>query len=120
MESKLAARSGALLSALTAVAFVLFARLRPAFAVIECGLGGRLESTNVIKTPVLSIITGIDLDHTSLLGATTAEMERAEDLGGGTAVRHGLFHQRPDDLGLALLQVFGYFGINAHGSFLLE
>ena len=37
---------------------------------LECGLGGRLDSTNIIETSILSVITGIALDHTSILGDT--------------------------------------------------
>jgi len=54
---------------LTAVAFVHFARSRVDIAVLETGLGGRLDATNV-STPVLSIITSISLDHMHLLGST--------------------------------------------------
>ena len=43
------------------------------YGVIEVGLGGRLDSTNVI-TPILSIITSISLDHTNLLGSTLEEI----------------------------------------------
>lgn len=53
----------------TAMAFDWFARQRVDIAIIEVGLGGRLDSTNII-TPLLSIITNISLDHTSLLGST--------------------------------------------------
>lgn len=45
------------------------------YAVIEVGLGGRLDSTNVIE-PILSIITSISLDHTNLLGNTIEEISR--------------------------------------------
>ena len=54
---------------LTAVAFVHFARSGIELAVLETGLGGRLDATNLSR-PVLSIITSIGLDHTRLLGAT--------------------------------------------------
>ncbi|TAE37507.1 MAG: bifunctional folylpolyglutamate synthase/dihydrofolate synthase [Runella slithyformis] len=52
-----------------ALAFDYFARQRVDVAVIEVGLGGRLDSTNII-TPDLSIITNISFDHTELLGDT--------------------------------------------------
>lgn len=55
----------------TAMAFEWFASQKVDIAIIEVGLGGRLDSTNVI-TPALSIITNISLDHTSLLGHTLA------------------------------------------------
>lgn len=59
---------------ITAIAFVYFKRMKCDFVVLECGLGGRLDSTNVIKTPVISIITGIDIDHTAILGNSTSEI----------------------------------------------
>lgn len=55
---------------ITAIAFVYFSRHNCDFVVLECGLGGRLDSTNIIKTPILSVITGIALDHTAILGDT--------------------------------------------------
>jgi len=59
----------------TAAAFKHYAEEAVDIAVIEVGLGGRLDSTNVI-TPEISIITSIDLDHTRLLGSTRAEIAR--------------------------------------------
>lgn len=56
-----------------AMAFAAFAEQEVDYAVIETGLGGRLDSTNVI-TPILSIITNISLDHTDLLGKTLPEI----------------------------------------------
>jgi len=56
-----------------AMAFLAFAEAEVDIAVIETGLGGRLDSTNII-TPVLSIITNIGLDHTQILGNTLAEI----------------------------------------------
>ena len=55
---------------ITALAFLYFAEKKCDFVVLECGLGGRLDATNVIKTPILSVITGIALDHTAILGDT--------------------------------------------------
>lgn len=55
---------------ITAIAMEYFAREKCEIVVLECGLGGRLDSTNVIKTPCLSVITGIALDHTAVLGDT--------------------------------------------------
>lgn len=52
-----------------ALAFDYFAREKVDIAVVEVGLGGRLDSTNII-TPLLSVITNIGLDHTDLLGDT--------------------------------------------------
>lgn len=53
----------------TALAFKYFAEQKVDYAVIEVGLGGRLDCTNII-TPILSIITNISKDHTRLLGST--------------------------------------------------
>ena len=53
----------------TAMAFDYFASAGVDYAVVECGLGGRLDSTNIV-TPVLSVITSIGLDHTDILGDT--------------------------------------------------
>ena len=57
----------------TAMAFKYFAEMNVDIAVIEVGLGGRLDSTNII-TPILSIITNIGMDHTQLLGSTLQEI----------------------------------------------
>ena len=53
---------------ITAIAFEYFHRHRCDVVVLEVGLGGRLDSTNIIKESLLSIVTGIDFDHTKLLG----------------------------------------------------
>ncbi len=60
---------------LTAVAFKHFAEQAVDIAVIETGLGGRLDSTNVI-TPEVSVITQIDYDHMHILGRTLPEIAR--------------------------------------------
>ena len=57
---------------LTAVAFVLFAREKPDFVVLETGLGGRLDATNVVSNVLVSVITRIGLDHCDWLGDTHA------------------------------------------------
>ena len=57
----------------TAMAFKYFAESHVDIAVIEVGLGGRLDCTNII-TPVLSIITNISFDHTQFLGDTLAKI----------------------------------------------
>ncbi len=63
----------------TAIAFRYFADQGVDIAVIEVGMGGRLDSTNVI-TPLVSVITNIDLEHTEFLG-TTLEQIAAEKAG---------------------------------------
>ena len=57
----------------TGMAFDYFAKEKVDIAIIEVGLGGRLDSTNVIK-PELSVITNISLDHVNMLGDTLAEI----------------------------------------------
>ena len=59
----------------TILAFKYFAECNVDFAVIEVGLGGRLDSTNII-TPIMSVITNISLDHTDFLGDTIADIAR--------------------------------------------
>ncbi len=63
----------------TALAFFYFADKGTDFAVIEVGLGGRLDATNVV-TPVATVITPIGLEHTAILGETYTEIasEKAE------------------------------------------
>lgn len=58
----------------TAIGFTHFARKKVDVVVLEVGLGGRFDPTNVIKNPLLSIITGIDFDHVSMLGNTIQEI----------------------------------------------
>jgi dihydrofolate synthase / folylpolyglutamate synthase len=60
---------------LTAMAFEYFARNHPDMVVLEVGMGGRLDATNVVE-PCLSIITDIALDHQKYLGETVAEIAR--------------------------------------------
>lgn len=57
----------------TAIAFEAFARERVDFAVVEVGLGGRLDATNVL-IPVVSVITRIDFDHENFLGHSLREI----------------------------------------------
>lgn len=59
---------------LTAVAFCFFERSACDIVVMEVGLGGRLDSTNVIRAAEVSVITPISFDHCSLLGSTLAEI----------------------------------------------
>lgn len=59
----------------TAMAFKYFAEQNVDYAVIEVGLGGRLDCTNII-TPILSVITNISLDHTNFLGDTLEKIAK--------------------------------------------
>lgn len=61
--------------AMTATALVAFAESGVEIAVLEVGLGGRLDATNVVE-PIVSVITDISLDHTAFLGSTIAAITR--------------------------------------------
>ena len=52
----------------TAAAFLSFSKVEADLIILEVGLGGRLDATNVIEKPAMSIITSISLDHTEYLG----------------------------------------------------
>lgn len=54
----------------TAIAFVYFKQKNCDYVVLEVGMGGRLDATNIIKTPVVSVICSISLDHVQILGDT--------------------------------------------------
>jgi len=85
LESVLAARASAApaspaaestwFDVLTATAFLVFAEERVEWAVVEVGLGGRLDSTNVVRGEVC-VITNIDLEHTNVLGPTRRDVAR--------------------------------------------
>ena len=60
---------------LTALAFLYFAESKAEIAVLEVGMGGRLDATNVVE-PLLSIVTDISLDHMEWLGPTIAAIAR--------------------------------------------
>jgi len=59
---------------LTATAFTVFTREQVDFAVVEVGLGGREDATNIIQDPVATVITNISKDHQSFLGNTVEEI----------------------------------------------
>lgn len=75
----------------TALAFLHFKEKEVDLAVIETGLGGRLDSTNVI-TPLVAVITNVSLEHTEYLGGTVAEIaaEKAGVIKPGVPVAAGL------------------------------
>ena len=59
---------------LTVIALEAFRRAKVEIAVIEVGMGGRTDATNVISTPLLSVITGVSREHTAYLGDTVKEI----------------------------------------------
>jgi dihydrofolate synthase/folylpolyglutamate synthase len=92
---------------LTAMAFEHFSRTRPDMVVLEVGMGGRLDATNVVD-PRLSIITDISLDHQKYLGETVSEIAR-EKAGilrrGGIAITLPQLPEANDALGKAILEL---------------
>jgi len=71
---------------LTAAAFLYFSRRRVDIAVLEVGLGGRLDATNICQ-PLVSVITNIALEHTAYLGKTLSAIAREK---GGIIKRKGV------------------------------
>ncbi len=59
---------------ITAVAFLYYKNNGCDVVVLEVGMGGSLDSTNVIESPVVSVITGVALDHTAVLGGSVKEI----------------------------------------------
>jgi len=59
---------------LTAMAFIHFYRKKVDFVILEVGMGGDIDSTNIIKKPLLSIITNVSIDHTEYLGKRLEEI----------------------------------------------
>ncbi len=75
----------------TAIAFEYFRRHRCDIVVLEVGMGGRLDATNIIEQPLLSVITGIALDHTAYLGDTVEQIawEKAGIIKSGAPAYYG-------------------------------
>ena len=73
---------------ITAIGLEYFREQGCDYVILECGMGGRLDSTNIISTPILSVITGIALDHTAFLGDTVEKIayEKAGIIKSGTPV----------------------------------
>jgi dihydrofolate synthase/folylpolyglutamate synthase len=99
---------------LTAIAFEYFAQNRVEIAVLEVGMGGRLDATNVIE-PRVSVITDISLDHQKFLGNTVTEIAR-EKAGiirpGGVVVTLPQQPQANDVIGNTILEL-GAQGVSA-------
>ncbi len=76
----------------TAIAFEWFHRKQCNIICLEVGLGGRFDATNVIASPLIQIITAINLDHTSVLGNTLEQVafEKAGIIKGGTTISYPL------------------------------
>lgn len=61
---------------ITAAAWLHFAQEKVDIAVIEVGLGGRLDATNVVSNPLVSVITSLSLEHWQILGPTLRDIAR--------------------------------------------
>jgi dihydrofolate synthase/folylpolyglutamate synthase len=99
---------------MTAIAFADFARERVKIAVLEVGMGGRLDATNVVE-PVVSVIADISLDHQKFLGNTVGEIAR-EKVGiirpGGVVVTLPQQPEANDVIGNTILDL-GARGVSA-------
>ena len=115
----------------TAIAFVYFREKQCDYAVLEVGMGGRFDSTNVIERPEVCIITNVDMDHMSYLGDTlekiaaekagiikkgcpvvlSAQSETVEQVVAATAeeCRSPLTIARPEDYVIPELRLLGGF-----------
>lgn len=71
---------------ITAIGFEYFKRKGCDIVILECGMGGRLDPTNIIDSAVMSVITGISLDHTAFLGDTTEKIAREK----AGIIKHGV------------------------------
>ncbi|MDE8349242.1 MAG: bifunctional folylpolyglutamate synthase/dihydrofolate synthase [Acidocella sp.] len=80
IESKNAGNQITVFEAITAAAFLLFSRAPADLCILEVGLGGKLDATNVIAAPKVAAITSISMDHQDFLGARL-EMIAAEKAG---------------------------------------
>lgn len=97
------------------MAFDWFASENVDYAVIEVGMGGRLDSTNIV-TPLLTVITNISLDHTQFLGHSLAEIaaEKAGIIKEGIPVVIGeadaeveaVFHAKAEEMGAPVVDVY--------------
>jgi dihydrofolate synthase/folylpolyglutamate synthase len=99
---------------LTAIAFECFAQNKVDIAVLEVGMGGRLDATNVIE-PLISVITDISLDHQTFLGDTVTEIaqEKAGIIrAGGVVVTLPQHPEANDVIGNRILEL-GATGISA-------
>ena len=63
---------------ITAICFLYFADMKVDVAVLEVGLGGRLDSTNVIKDPMVTVVTAMGLDHTGEIPSLRSRLRRQE------------------------------------------
>ena len=97
----------------TAAAFLAFARRPADYVILEVGLGGRLDATNVIDRPAVAVITTIDYDHQQYLGTTLSEIaaEKAGILKRGAPAVVGV---EPDEARAAIEDCAARLGVQLH------
>ena len=110
----------------TAAAFLAYARSAADYLLLEVGLGGRLDATNVVARPALSVITPVSIDHTQYLGDTLAGIagEKAGILKPGvaavigkqSAVAETVIETRAAELNTPLLRHGREWQVGARGS----
>jgi dihydrofolate synthase/folylpolyglutamate synthase len=102
--------------ATTAVAFELFRRARIDMAVLEVGLGGRLDATNIVN-PVAAAVTSIDFDHEQYLGNTLAAIaaEKGGVIRAGIPVVVGQMPAEPRDVLARMCHAIGAEFVDAAG-----
>lgn len=108
---------------LTAIMYKYFFDKKVDYAVVECGMGGKEDSTNAIPAPDLAVITSVSMDHTGFLGSTLLDIARQKAgiiKKNSTAVLYPnplceyVFEQQCIDTGSRLVKVsdFGDFKLN--------
>ncbi|MCB0309902.1 MAG: hypothetical protein KDD42_01625 [Bdellovibrionales bacterium] len=106
---------------LTACAFVAFAKSRVGWQVLEVGLGGRLDATNVISSPRACVLVSVELDHEHALGPSKAHIasEKVEIFKPGAKLFAGKLSPVAHEIALAKAQTMRSeireFGRDFHG-----
>ncbi len=111
---------------MTAMAFLTFARQPVDVGIVEVGLGGRLDATNILEKPLVTVITSIGLDHTDMLGDTIGKIaaEKAGILKPGVPLALGIvpleaeavIRARAAEIGApvyAVREIFDFGGLTA-------
>ncbi len=103
----------------TTLAFLFFYQQQVDILLLEVGLGGRLDATNVINSPLISVITSISLEHTSILGNTVQEIAREKSgiIKSGAPVAVGVkdikalkvIETIAEEKGSEFINIFGYY-----------
>ena len=108
----------------TVAAFVFLKMIKADPVLLEVGLGGRLDATNVVEKPLVSVITGIDLEHTEILGDTLEDIarEKAGIIKNKTPVITGVFRgktrkviaEKAKKLETEMIEVYEKYNFDIH------